>query len=402
VSYDLHVISKRQAKASHLETFLATFDQAAGRAGRLEPNGHLLLGDGAGTHAEVDGPSRIEAEDVPEAAAGAIGRSGWLVAISVKPPTAAAWPADLAIHLAQAADGVVYDPQQDAVTWPKGWQPRDAESGKEIIDEVELSWSTTLASSDPQVPSRFLRLLHEHCATALPRRYGGFEPLPHRFDGERADEAFVKHWLEESNTPVPMLFWTATRPCFDGRVIMSSAAAGAHRVENPCVNIGLNFDARPCYRDAAFTEAIVKLFVEVASELECVYAGAWVLRGVTLPRGGNPAYRAGPEVGPMPRRAEWVGLPAGPTWLAWFGGPYAALLRRTVAAHVAADLDRGLFLRLGPEPMNFDELADRFPALPAQLLARRRDRPGRWLAGAPYTGGNLPPSEAAEQIPELT
>ena len=80
----------------------------------------MLLTDVDDVVVEVDGPSRLEDEDVPDQAAGAIGATGWLVQLSVKPSTEARWPMETAIHLARAADGVVYDPQQDLVTWPGG------------------------------------------------------------------------------------------------------------------------------------------------------------------------------------------------------------------------------------------------------------------------------------------
>lgn len=46
----------------------------------------------------------------------------------------------------------------------------------------------------------------------MPRRYGGVEPLPYRFEGPTAHDDFVARWLEESATWPPMLFWTAERP----------------------------------------------------------------------------------------------------------------------------------------------------------------------------------------------
>ena len=55
MSYDLRVYSKRQPRAGDLETFLAR-EHAPNADGRLKRDGHLLLTDADGVHAEVDGP----------------------------------------------------------------------------------------------------------------------------------------------------------------------------------------------------------------------------------------------------------------------------------------------------------------------------------------------------------
>jgi hypothetical protein len=401
MSYDLHVLSKRRPKPGLVPALASMHGVSISGNAVSKPNGQLLLDAVTGTHVEIDGPLVIEKEDVPEAATGAIADSGWVLMISVKGSVSVEWPQGFAIEAARAVEGVVYDPQQDAVIWPKAWRPGAAENGRDVIDEIELGWSIIRASDDPYVPARFLKLLREHYPNALPRRYGSFEPLPHRFIGEHADHAFAEAWAEESLENMPFFFWSSTRPCFGGHVAMTSASPSSGELEHPCVSITLNFDARSCYRDRAATEMIVNLFRLVSYELECVYAGAWVLRGVLLPKGGNAAYRGGPEVGPMPRGGAWVGLPAGPTWLAWFGKPYAELVRPAIASHISDVSERGIFMRLGAEPLGFDELTAQFPPLPAALLARRPRRRGRWLDGAPYTHGSLPPSEPAELIPAI-
>ena len=105
---------------------------------------------------------------------------------------------EIAIHLARAADGVVYDPQQDLVTWPGAFQPRDRESGETRIEQLALDWYTAWPSDDPALPERVLQLLEADYPAAAPKRYGGFEPLAFRYEGERMVELFVERWLEEA------------------------------------------------------------------------------------------------------------------------------------------------------------------------------------------------------------
>lgn len=106
------------------------------------------------------------------------------------------------------------------------------------------------------------------------------------------------------------------------------------------------------------------------------------------------------EMSTLPRSDRWVGLPAGPTWLAWFGPHYAELVRQTVKARITAESGGALFVRMGEEPMNADELADLFPALPTHLVARRIKQPATWLRGARFTLMGGPPSQPAELIPD--
>ena len=72
----------------------------------------------------------------------------------------------------------------------------------------------------------------------------------------------------------------------------------------------------------------------------------------------------------------WTGLPTNPTWLTWFGPGYSEL----VAPHlsdcqfVKESSPSGIFLQMGPEPMNRDQLSD-YPALPDSLKAGASEMP---------------------------
>ncbi|HTE65768.1 MAG TPA: hypothetical protein VK736_05875 [Candidatus Binatia bacterium] len=401
MSHDLQVIAKRQPRAADMAAFREAAEHALRLDGTFKRAASTVMHDHDGTIAEIDGPNRIEPEDLPDAANGAIGRSGWLVEISVKPSSGASWPQELAVHLARAADGVVYDPQQDAVTWPAGWQPRDRELGTEVIEQVELTWYVRRPSKAAELPKRILSVLAALCPEAMPKRYGDYEPYQHRFEGERAEDDFAAFWTAQQDSWTSSFSWTTTRPCFGGSAIVSSLRKYGPDSQSATVRLSLSFDGRTFARDPAFTERIVRLFTELAAEVGSFYAAAWVERGIILNR-GRLSYQANTtEAGPMPRADAWVGLPASPTWLAWFGPPYADAVRSALTGHPASETDAGFFVRKGTEPMNADQLADLFPPLPARLLARRREQPGAWLPGARYSLVSGPPSQPAEEIPPL-
>ena len=399
MSYDLHVLSPRRPRPADLEAFLDSSPEAVEAGGRLRAGGSTLLG-GGGVHVEVDGPVRIAPEDVPGAASGAIRRAGWLTALSVKPSGGASWPGELATHLARAAEGVVYDPQRDAVTWPSGWRARAGSEAKEVIDLVELCWYVTRAAPREEAPETLLELLRARSPAALPRRYGDVEPFQHRFVGDGADVEFAAFWRAQSVDPLGMFFWTARRPCFGATVSTTPPARQGRGGElQRRTAVTLRFDSRPLFRDPAAADRIVGLFLDVARALDCPYAAGTLNRGFVAYRNG--AWSGGGEVGPLPFGSAWVGLPAAPTWLAWFGRPYAGLVAEAVAGHVAAERPNGLLLRLGDEPAAADALADAFPPLPARLVARAGKGPGRWLAGVRFDMGHPPPSGPAEEIPDV-
>jgi hypothetical protein len=70
MSYDLQVLAKRQPKAADLTAFVEAAGTALESAGTFKRGGSILLRDQHGAAAEIDGPNRIEAEDLPETAVG--------------------------------------------------------------------------------------------------------------------------------------------------------------------------------------------------------------------------------------------------------------------------------------------------------------------------------------------
>jgi hypothetical protein len=195
-----------------------------------------------------------------------------------------------------------------------------------------------------------------------------------------------------------MLFWSARAPGIDGSVSFPDRRADRRPARlGRVVRLSTTLDARPLHRDPATSDAVVDLFADVAAAFGASYAAGCVLRDAMM-RGGRASYDMRSEAAPLPRSRWWVGLPALPTWLAWFGDPYRALVESLLDHMAATDGPRGLLLRCGPEPMDVDQLRDAAPKLPSELLATRRpgstDDPAARIS---LTHG--PPSEPAETIP---
>jgi hypothetical protein len=336
------------------------------------------LGAAASDLCTVHGPNHVEAEDLPESLAAAVLAPRFLIELST--PAAATTAArkralKQACALAERFRGAVYDPQEDAVVWPRRAAKRwAAPAAEERIRVVDLDWYLP-GRPDAELAARLLGLLRAACPEALPRRYGDHEPLQHRL--EDGDRGFVDFWRAQAEIAHgAMFFWKGQAPCFDGSVSFCDA-----RTESPneypigipgtrrCTRISLDFDGRALHAEPRWSEAVVALFERVARATGAVYAAGTVVRNVICRRALGYDDRS--EKLPLP--ISWfAGLPPIPTWLAWFGAPYAPLVADALRGHAEPAADGTYLYRGGPEPMDVDQLAGRFPALPAQLCSVER------------------------------
>lgn len=198
-----------------------------------------------------------------------------------------------------------------------------------------------------------------------------------------------------------MLFWTASRPCFGGTAWVSTTHhADTPGPGKPITKISLSLDGRARARDPQLTERMIGLFLDLATSLSCVYAAGTVQRDMIVRR-GRSSFDGRTESSPLPYASRWMGLPAAPTWLAWFSRPYADVVRFSVAPFIREERDDGLFVRLADEPANRDQLAALFPALPLDLMARRKDKPAIWKPGTRYSFVDSPPSHPASTLPDF-
>ena len=352
---------------------------------------------------DVDGPVRVESDDLPDDLAGVVTRPTWLVAIHLPggyDGTVDRWALDLAIHLARAGDGAVFDPQSDQVVWPSGVTPRKRGGTEERIRTVQLVWYLPAGRLGPDAVERWLGLVNEYLPAAAPVRFGPYEPFQGRVDRDGPD-AIVEAWREQASIDRGgMLFWSATAPGIDGSVSFADRRPDRWPPRlGRVVQLTATLDARPLHRDPQVCDQVVELFAAVADGFGASYAAGCVLRDAILRR-GRIAYDATSESVPLPRSRWWIGLPALPTWLAWFGEPYRRLVEPHLGGSVVQARPSGLLLRCGAEPMDIDELEGLFPDLPPELrVSRRSGAPVDPAVRISMTFG--PPSEPAETIPPI-
>ena len=402
MSHDLLVATRTRPAFAAIEAFA----QASGivlreSSGAPSATNRLVtrVDDGRERVIDIDEPVRIEADDLPDDLVGVVTRPAWLTEIHLPGGYDEAtdrWALELAVYLARDGDGAVFDPQLDQIAWPPGVTPRRRGATDERIRTLELDWYIPANRQPRDAADRFLNAVARDFAAAAPTRFGSFEPLQERLDRD-GPGAFSEAWQAQADDEVGgMLFWSARSPGLHGSVSFPGRHADA---SGAVVRLTTSIDARPLYRRPEACEAAVDLFAAVAGDLHVMYAAGCVLRDAIMRR-GKVAYDADSELGPLPRNRSWVGLPALPTWLAWFGDPYRDLVESRLDPGTITERPSGLLVRCGREPMDADGLRGVFPDLPAELLATRR--PGSSVEPSTrITITSGPPSRPAATIPAL-
>jgi hypothetical protein len=405
MSYDLAIATRTRPKPDAIEAFARAAGAEIRTVGAFKPGSNVLVtfgpGGGGARTIDVDGPNAVEIDDLPDDLAGVVPRAKWLVEVHVSAGSDAethAFGLDLAIQLARAGDGAVFDPQEDLIAWPSGVTPRARGSAEERIRAIDLEWFIPTSRLPADAARRWVERTMTDFPACTPVRFGPYEPPQGRMDRDGV-EGFEATWAKQAAEAIGgSFFWTARDGGLSGSVFFADHRTDFRPARRGSVTrIGASIDARPIHRDPERCAALVEFFAVVADELGAAYGAACVTRDVIMRRGRESSdYQT--EMGPFPRARWWVGLPALPTWLAWFGAPYRELVDAAVSEWIVRASPGGVLARFGSEPMDVDQLQGVFPTLPPELLARRRD--GSPIGPATrITFVQAPPSEPAEAIP---
>lgn len=380
MSYDFEVATNVLPEHKHLVEFLASKSGFSARGELRQGQGDLIINRDTKTRTEpafvVYGPFHAELDDLAEVLAESVLAPRWLVQISVpggwtkiELNTARA----LAMHIAKSCEGAVLDPQTDEIVWPRGKRKRfSAPAEKQRIRVVNLYWFLPKSQKSTETAKVFLKTLRRICPEAVPTRFGTYEPLQNRLEpGE--DAPFLKMWEEESQREVGGDFYFNSKsPCFGGGVNLPDkreTPEGCGRV----IALNLYFDGRALHGDPKWLEAVVTLFVELSEKLRAFNAVGFVERGVIASR-GSISYDADSEHPPISLAfGWWYGLQRAPTWLAYFGKPYMLEVDDSLRQWNPTKTSNGIFLRLGTEPMDLQQLWGKAPEFSSKLLARLND-----------------------------
>ena len=356
MSYDLTVYVKRDVREEAIRDAVKHLGEQRGDADypvvegpSLEATSQLVLGD-----ITVDGPLRLQPEDVPQEISKAVRGIGYAYHLSVPYDTGPRFVEDvergrgLAGNLANLGDGVWVDEQTDEV-WKRdrclAIRPVD-EGGR--YDEVSFYWYVPRNLLQPAVIRTYVDLGNRYLPEALPRRYGDFQPFQHSYEAgaEELEETWSKARTE--------LSFNASSPCIHGYFGPPDAALPIDDIW--CAKLAARARA---LRSPVWRDRFRMLFLELAEQWRCIYASAEVTRGHKWRRGsswGDSQTEA--EIIPI-RMGEWLGLPPYRMWWSYYAGAYAELVSGHLSEECLERTDRGLFYRLSDDPMNRDELSQR-------------------------------------------
>lgn len=318
----------------------------------------------------LSGPYPAEREDLPKPVQRVIRGRAYLLEMNVP------WSVGqknllravaLCQHLARTCDGAVFDPQDDRLVYPD-MPDRSKRRARTLTPIRQLTLEWYFAHSGPEDAARFLGVARQMWLEAVPTRFGPHEPPRFRMADPTGEATFFDHWQPGN----PSFYWKSTKPVLGGSIFWSPdrpALPGQHRK----VELSVNINATAMENDQAMCERAVSLFLAVAEGLGAFFAAGYVTRGVLTGARGGQSYGHGTEnfLNDWITGAWWLGVPPKATWLTWFGEPYRDLVAQSLAG-TAVQRDRGLLVRLGPTPMDSDEVRGLAPALPPELLAGMR------------------------------
>ena len=217
VSYDLHVFGATALDAAEVGAVAETLGKCRIVSGSGPSRGFVMERKVRATFDyafDCDGPFRIEREDLPDTViSGAVGVR-WVYQLSIGGSSLPGkqLATEFARAIAQRCGGVVYDPQQDAIVFPRGGTRRFKPEPATKVDLVQFKWFARREDVTPESPVILFDLIRSHLPEALPRRFGSFEPLQGSLD-EAGKDGFVAAWRAEQM----LLFWKGSPLALAGR-----------------------------------------------------------------------------------------------------------------------------------------------------------------------------------------
>lgn len=347
VSLTLEVAVRRKCDPDRIEAFLAgkgcqvtggiSLDAAGGsfEIVRKMAKGPVRL-------CIVDGPLRVETEDLADKLAAMLLAPKWLYQLNFSgetPQRHLNTVMRLAKLIAKEGDGALYDPQEDEVLWPRSRPKRIASRADEPArPELFLDFFMPARANGGTLIRSYLDVCRRFLPEGVPKRYGDYEPLQHRLTGLHDEQALIDFADAASQVEYgDWLFWTATRPFVHSSLSFGDRRRDCHHAfyqnhphrdrTRPMTQLHASLLGKVA-EDEAWADAIELFAAEVARATGAFYAsaslGAWTVTGRT-----------------------WIGIPSTQTWLSWYGRPYADALTGVSACSDMSAFPEGIMVRRG-------------------------------------------------------
>lgn len=366
MSYDLSLFAPRAINEADLHRLITQADELDVEEATARST-TVVRGARRRYSFTIDGPDRVEADDVPADVADAVLGSQYLYSVMVEGSAESEIPyaVRFARRLAQALDGAVVDRQTDEV-WSRSKSRIVQKPQRESrVAAVEVDWYCLREDLHPDPSLLLLAAAARNLPEALPRRFGEYEPLQGRY-ADSGGDGFAAAWAGATS----LLFFSGAGPCVGGHL---SAGPGA-RFADRFWSMSLTFLA-DALNDPGWRDAFRRIFASLADSLPAFYATAQMTRdhiwsGRSLRADGKTEQ----SISPVRYREGWMGLPPVPAWWTWFGWPFrdfvAALPDRRLTATTS-----GVLYEAATGPTGPDEIEPLSCWLPADLFAALAPNP---------------------------
>ncbi|WP_435748603.1 hypothetical protein [Microbacterium sp. PMB16] len=349
MSYDLDVYGKLSLTTRELAKVVSADRGLTAEVDRRSKTISSIVHKRTGAAAfELDGPERLESEDIPEGwteVAGATvlysihvsydvqtGSSGF--SATAEEPNLAAATA-FAVRLAERVDGTVIDLQT--------YEPPEAAAVPAPAPEVEkkrylhLHWYRLRQDDSNDLAAIYLRTAREFFKPGVPSRFGTYEPFQGKFPRDD-DSAFDAMYREECSVGSFVL---------NGMPIEHGAIEGwSNDLYGRIQSVSLTYELDRLGKLKA-VDALEPFFVTLAERLSCFFAFAEV---------NTNWYRTARTYMDRGLRDPWSGLPTAPQWLTWFEPEYAELVAPHLDPARMTANERGTLHRWTEHPAGVEEL----------------------------------------------
>lgn len=289
----------------------------------------------------VEGPTRVERDDVPPGLARMLTGSTYVYHVRVPYDVMAAGDTfraapddqhlraakEYAEELAKAIGGQVVDPQVLLSSEPQ--EIPAAQRSQEHL-YIHLQWFRRFGelSDATALAERYLDAARESFPLAVPVRFGAHEPLKGRLPRD-GDAAFGALYRGECR---------ADRLIMTSKNFVSSSISPWTPIGGDYQTISADFDFAHLVKLNALG-AIEGFLVDVARRAGSFFAFAELNDtrfGTARPRGFDGA---------------WGGLPVDPQWITWYDAEYADLVRPYLGSGEIQELSEGLVHRWSQQPV---------------------------------------------------
>lgn len=265
----------------------------------------------------VEGPLRIEDEDVPtEIIERVLGASvQYTIAVEGSAPAAVPVAVRFAKKLAQAVNGALLNHQTDEVfgnrTARTVVRPKDTR-----ISTIKLLWYHRPGAAN--MAAAYLALARRYLPEALPRRFGVFEPFSQRLDSD-GDSAFIALAQKDFD----QVYFSGALPSVGGSIPPNDNVRDTRF--GPIRATTLTVVAAT-FTDERWSSALNKFFLRYAEEAGCFFATAEVQRNVGW-NGRSVWFDSSEDTTTyLAQKGHWLGAADYPMWWTWLGTEYTDLL----------------------------------------------------------------------------